>query len=499
MAGQATKQMMPQKKNGEAQTIRRRILIAAAECAPFAKTGGLADVVGALPGHLAPLGYDARVIMPFHRVAKERYGGRVRHLRSFSVDLGWRSQYVGLEQLELDGALFYFIDNEFYFGDRIYRGQEAEGEQYAFFCRAVMEALPYLDFEPDVIHANDWHTAMLPMLVKTQYQGKPGGGARTLLTIHNLFYQGKFTFSFVRDLLAVEDRYLTSEYMEHYGLANFLKAGCVFADRINTVSPTYAEEIKTEYFGEGLQGILNARSQQLSGVLNGIDYSVYDPAADASLPWPYNMDDLTGKYRTKEAVLEELGLYQADVNTPLLAMISRMTAQKGFDLVECVLDELMREDMAVIILGSGDAEYENFFRAAEQRYKGRLCAYIAYREDLAHRIYAAADYLLMPSRFEPCGLAQMIAMRYGTLPIVRETGGLKDTVIPYNKYTGAGTGFSFANYNAHEMADAVRRALAVYRDKTEMAALVAQAMAADFSFDRAAAGYSALYRLLLGD
>lgn len=491
--------MAEKKANKAAKAPRRRVLIAAAECAPFAKTGGLADVVGALPGHLGRIGFDARVITPFHRVAKERYARQTEHICSFSVDIGWRSQYVGLERLVRDGVTFYFIDNEFYFGDSIYRGQEAEGEQYAFFCRAVMEAIPHLGFTPEIIHANDWHTAVLPLLVKTQYQWRPGGGARTLLTIHNLFYQGKFTFRFVREMLGVAEQYLTPEYMEHYGLANFLKAGCVFADRINTVSPSYAEEIKNDYFGEGLQGILNARSQQLSGVLNGIDYQVYDPAADESLPQRFDADDLAGKYRTKEALLAELGLFRADVHTPLVAMVSRMTAQKGFDLVECVLDEMMREDMALIVLGTGAAEYENFFRAAEQRYKGRLCAYLAYREDLSRRVYAGADFLLMPSRFEPCGLAQMIAMRYGALPIVRETGGLKDTVVPYNKYTGAGTGFTFANYNAHEMADAVRRALAVYRDKCELAAMIAQAMATDFSFDRAAAGYAELYRLLTGD
>ena len=474
-----------------------KVLLAAAECAPLAKTGGLADVVGTLPKYLADLGMDARVITPYHRVIKNKYSRDVRHMCDFYIDLGWRHKYVGLEKLVLDGVTIYLIDNEDYFGDKIYRGGEAEGEQYAFFARAVMEALPRLDFQPEVLHCNDWHTAMLPMLVKTQYAGAPQGQLRTLLTIHNIAYQGKFGFDWIRDMFGIEDRYFTSEFMELDGCANFLKAGCVFADRINTVSPTYAEEIKTPYFSERLDGILSARSHELSGILNGIDATVFDPEHDPGIAANYSAADKSGKAACKRALMEELGLHIGE-GTPIVAMVTRMTAQKGFDLVECVLDELMDQDMAFVLLGTGDAEYENFMRGAEWRHKGRVCAYIGYDEALSHRVYAGADMLLMPSGFEPCGLSQMIAMRYGTLPIVRETGGLKDSVQPYNMFTGEGTGFSFANFNAHEMAGVIRNAVALYHNnRAAFDGLVHNAMTADFSFALSAEAYASLYITLL--
>ena len=473
------------------------VLLAAAECAPLAKTGGLADVVGTLPKYLADLGMDARVITPYHRVIKNKYSRQVQHMCDFYIDLGWRHKYVGLEKLVLDGVTIYLIDNEDYFGDKIYRGGEAEGEQYAFFARAVMEALPRLDFKPEVLHCNDWHTAMLPMLVKTQYAGAPQGQLRTLLTIHNIAYQGKFGFDWIRDMFGIEDRYFTSEFMELDGCANFLKAGCVFADRINTVSPTYAEEIRTPYYSERLDGILSARAHELSGILNGIDATVFDPEHDPGIAANYSAADKSGKAACKRALMEELGLTIGE-GTPIVAMVTRMTAQKGFDLVECVLDELMDQDMAFVLLGTGDAEYEDFMRGAEWRHKGRVCAYIGYDEALSHRVYAGADMLLMPSGFEPCGLSQMIAMRYGTLPIVRETGGLKDSVQPYNQFTGEGTGFSFANFNAHEMAGVIRNAVALYHnDRSAFDGLVHNAMTTDFSFAISAEAYASLYLTLL--
>ena len=474
-----------------------RVLLAAAECAPLAKTGGLADVVGTLPKSLSALGIDARVIIPYHRVIKNKYAQRVTHMTDFYIDLGWRHQYVGLERLVFDGVVIYLIDNEFYFGDRIYLGGMPEGEQYAFFVRAVAEAIPRLDFQPDILHCNDWHTAMLPMLLKTQDQNAPQGRLKTLLTIHNIAYQGKFGFDYVQDLLGVDARYYTPEFMELDGCANFLKAGCVFADRINTVSPTYASEIRTAYFGEGLQGILSARQHQLSGILNGIDTTTFDPAHDTGIAQTYSAADRSGKAACKAALIQELGL-SISPETPIVAMVTRMTAQKGFDLVQCVLDELMELDMAFVLLGTGDKEYEDFMRRAEWNHKGRVCAYIGYDEALSHRVYAGADFLLMPSSFEPCGLSQMIAMRYGTLPIVRETGGLRDSVQPYNRFTGEGTGFSFAHFNAHEMADAVRRAVALYHeDKNALQSLIRNAMHADFSFTRSAEAYAMLYLDLL--
>ena len=474
-----------------------RVLIASAECAPISKTGGLADVVGTLPKSLAGLGIDARVITPYHRCVKDKYHDQVEHMFSFSVDLGWRSQYVGIERLVLDGLTIYLVDNEYYFGDKIYRGGIPEGEQYAFFSRAVLDAIPNLGFFPDVLHCNDWHTAMLPMLLRTQYGYFEHGRMKTLLTIHNIAYQGKFGFDFFRDLLRVEDRYFTPEFMEINGCAAFLKAGCVFADRLNTVSPSYADEICNPFFGEGLEGILSARRHQLSGILNGIDKKVFNPHSDPLIPKRFDKGHLRGKQACKEALMFDMGL-QASPDTPLVAMVTRMTKQKGFDLVERVLDEMMGFDICFLLLGSGDKAYESFMRDAENRHRGRICSYIGYNEELSHRIYAGADMLLMPSLFAPCGLSQMIAMRYGTLPIVRETGGLRDSVIPYNQYTGEGTGFSFANYNAHEMKHAVECAVGLYRDYHDIwENLMRNAMGMDFGFERSAEEYARLYIDLL--
>ena len=473
------------------------VLLAAAECAPLSKTGGLADVVGTLPKSLARLGIDARVITPYHRVIKEKYAAQVQHLFYFFVDLGWRHEYVGIEKLELDGVIIYLVDSERYFGDKIYRGGYDEIEQYAFFCRAVLNAIPNLGFTPDVVHCNDWHTAMIPMLARTQYPGAMQENMRFLLTIHNIAFQGKCGFDFVQDLLGVDAKYYTAEFMELYGCANFLKAGCVFAHKINTVSPSYAWEIRTPYFSEGLDGILNARANDLSGIINGIDTKVFNPKTDAKIPARFDRGHLKGKAQCKAALQQRLGLeVRADV--PLFAMVTRMTEQKGFDLVTCALDELMsHEDMQFALLGSGDARFENFMRGAEARYKGRLCAYIGYNEELSHLYYAGSDFFLMPSRFEPCGLSQMLAMRYGSLPIVRETGGLRDTVTPYNKYTGEGDGFSFANYDAWELREAVRRALDCWKDEGVMRALVNNAMQADFGFEISAQEYAKLYICML--
>lgn len=473
------------------------VLLAAAECAPLSKTGGLADVVGTLPKALKKLGIDARVITPYHRCIKEKYSDRTEHMFYFYAQLGWRQEYVGIESLEIDGVTVYLVDNERYFGDKIYRGGEPEGEQYAFFCRAVLDAIPNLGYQVDVCHCNDWHTAMLPMLAHTQYKDLQQDKIKYLLTIHNIAFQGKFGFDYVRDLLGVDAMYYKPEYMELNGCADFLKAGCVFADRINTVSPSYAMEIRTPYYGEGLEGILNARSAELSGIINGIDRTVFNSYTDSLLPAHFDRGHLKGKAKCKAELQSRMGLEQrADV--PLVAMVTRMTEQKGFELVAAMLDELMNhEDMQFMLLGSGDARFENFMKAAEFRYKGRLCAYIGYSEELSHLIYAGSDFFLMPSRFEPCGLSQMIAMRYGSLPIVRETGGLRDTVTPYNRFTGDGNGFSFANFDAWEMRDAIRMALECYKDEEVMHGLVTRAMKADFGFDLSAQEYARHYIWML--
>ncbi len=479
------------------RTEMPNVLLAAAECAPLSKTGGLADVVGTLPKALKKLGIDARVITPYHHCIKEKYGDKVEHMFYFYSRMGWRNAYVGLEKLVLDDITIYLIDNEQYFGDAIYRGGNAEGEQYSFFCRAVLDVIPNLDFSVDIIHCNDWHTAMMPMLAHTQYRGWVQDKIKYLLTIHNIKFQGRYSFDFVQDLLEVDSSYYTSEYLEQDGCANYLKAGCVFADRINTVSPSYAREILSPEYSEGLDGILNARSGQLTGILNGIDTKVFNPSRDPALPARYDRGHLKGKAQCKAALQEQMGL-EVRPDVPIFAMVTRMTAQKGFDLVACVLDDLMsREDMQFMLLGSGEERFENFMRGAESRYRGKVCSYIGYNEDLAHLVYAGSDFFLMPSRFEPCGLSQMIAMRYGCIPIVRETGGLKDSVRPYNRFTGDGTGFTFANFDAWEMRDTIRSALSCYRNEEIMHGLINYAMQENFSFDNSAEEYARHYIWML--
>ena len=470
-----------------------KVLIAASECAPLAKTGGLANVIGTLPKSLQLFGLEARIIMPYHRIIKNRFADQTEHLFHFYVDLGWRHEYAGIEKLILDGICIYLVDNERYFGDRLYLGGDAEGEQYAFFSCAVLDAMPNLDFKPDIVHCNDWHTAMIPMLAKTKYPGGIQESVRYLLSIHNIAFQGKYDFGFVKDLFGTEDRYYTPEYMELNGCADFLKAGCVFADRLSTVSPSYAQEIRTPYYGEGLEGILNARAGELTGILNGLDMTVYNPLTDPYLAAHFDREQPEGKAICKRALQERMGL-EIRPDVPIFSMVTRMTEQKGFDLVQCMLDDFMlSEDVQFILLGSGEERFENFMRAAEGRYRGRLCAYIGYNDETAHMIYAGSDFFLMPSRFEPCGLGQMIAMRYGCIPIVRETGGLRDTVTPYNRFTGIGNGFSFANFDAWEMRDAMRYAISCYPNREVMDALIDNAMRADFGFERSAEEYLRLY------
>ncbi len=470
-----------------------KVLMAASECAPFSKTGGLADVIGALPKSLRDLGVETRVITPYHRMIKNRLSDRIEHMFQFYVDLGWRHEYVGIEKLELEGLVYYLVDNEHYFGDQIYRGGEAEGEQYAFFTRAVLDAMPRLDFSPDIVHCNDWHTAMIPMLAKTQYPGQMQEHCRYLLSIHNIAFQGKYPFGLVKDLFAIDDRFYNPDCLELDGCADFLKAGCAFADYISTVSPSYAQEIRTPEYAEGLEDILNARSSHLSGILNGIDLQVFNPENDPYLSFSFSLENPDGKSRCKHALQENMGL-QIRPDVPVFAMVTRMTEQKGFELVQCMLDDFMQsEDVQFMLLGSGDERFENFMRAAEGRYRGRLCAWLGYSEETAHLVYAGSDFFLMPSRFEPCGLGQMIAMRYGCVPIVRETGGLRDTVTPFQRFPDSGNGFSFTNFDAWEMRDCIRQALSAYENPSIMKQLRENAMRADFGFERSAREYVRLY------
>ena len=473
------------------------VLFASAECAPLSKTGGLGDVVGTLPKTLAPLGLDARVITPYHSVIKEKYASQTEHIADFTVEMGWRHQQVGIEKLCVNGTVIYLVDNGQYFGGPIYKGGAEEVEQYAFFVRAVLEAIPRLDFVPEIVHCNDWHTAMIPMIARTQYPDEMQSRLKFLLSIHNIAFQGWCSFDECGDYLGVDYKYFNDSGVGHGGCANFLKTGCLYSDKINTVSPTYAEEIKTAYYGVTLDGILNMRSADLCGILNGIDVDTFNPASETVLPANFSLRSMKGKKTCKAALQEKMGL---DIlpDMPVVSMVMRMTEQKGFDLVMQKLDAIMAcGDMQFVLLGSGDAKYENFMRSAVERYPGRVGVFLGYNENLAHLVYAGSDFMLMPSRFEPCGLSQMIAMRYGCLPIVRETGGLKDSVIPYNRYTGEGDGFSFMNFDSDDMYNVLRYAVETYSDKKAMNGLIRSAMKKDFSFTKSAVEYIKLYISML--
>lgn len=467
-----------------------KILFAASECAPLAKTGGLADVVGTLPGYLNKLGFDARVIVPYHRVIKANWGKKVEHLFSFEIKMGWRTRFVGVNRLKLGGVIVYLIENDGYFAGPIY-APGIECEQYGYFTRAVLESCEKLDFVPDVIHANDWHTALIPLLLKTQYQDRPIGRAKTLFTIHNIAYQGLCGFDFTDDWMGIDRQY--NSILERYGdRADFMKAGCVMADRVNTVSPNYAREITTPEYGEGLDGILRARGAALGGIVNGVDKKVWNPAKDKLLPANYSAKDLSGKLACKKALWDEFA-FDGPLERPLFSMVSRLAEQKGVQLVIDAMEELMREDMNLLLLGNGERGYEDFFRAAEARWPGRVRAYIGYDESLSHRIYAGSDFFLMPSRFEPCGISQLIAMRYGTVPIVRATGGLRDTVKPYNRFTGEGDGFCFDRYDAGDMLGSIRYALDAWGKQEVMDGLIQSCMSHDFGCEVWAYEYGSLY------
>ena len=477
----------------------KKILFAASECVPFIKTGGLADVVGSLPKYINKDEFDVRVILPKYMAIPQKYKDQMQFITNFTVNLSWRSQYVGLFKLEYEGVTFYFVDNEFYFaGSHPYGYIHEDIEKFAFFCKAVLSVLPTLDFRPDIIHCHDWQTGLIPVMLHDAFQDNEFfRGIKTIMTIHNLKFQGIWDKKAVMDITGLSEYYFAPDKLEAYGDANYLKGGLVYADRITTVSNTYANEIKTQFYGEGLDGLMNARSNSLTGIVNGIDYKEYDPATD---PLIYNNYDAITfrkeKSKNKRALQQELGL---DVNEKIFMMgvVSRLTDQKGFDLIDYVIEELCAEDTQFVILGTGDPKYENLFRHYEWKYKNRVSASIYYNNERSHRIYAACDAFLMPSLFEPCGLSQLMALRYGTVPIVRETGGLRDTVEPYNQYENRGTGFGFCNYNAHEMLNTVRYAKSVYYDhRREWNKIVDRGMAMDFSWTNSAKQYEDLYRYI---
>ena len=476
-----------------------KVLMAASECVPFSKTGGLADVVGALPKELVRQGVDARVITPLYRQMPEKFRAKLEHMLFFYVNLGWRRQYVGIEKLVMDGVTYYFVDNEYYFGrSYIYGIGGDEGERFAFFCRAVLEAMAHIDFVPDVLHLNDWQTGLIPPMLEVQYRVLPlYQSIRTVYTIHNLQYQGLFPIGQIEDLISIGGDMYTSDKLEFYGQCSFMKGGLTYANRITTVSPSYAGEIQTAYYGEKLDGLLRARSHELRGILNGIDLTVWDPATDKDIVKTYTFETREGKVQNKLALQRELGLTVGD-DIPMIGMVTRLSGQKGLDLVERVLDGIVATGAQLVVLGMGEDKYVDLFNWAQWKYQGQVAACIEMNGALAHRIYAASDMFLMPSMFEPCGLSQMISLRYGTLPIVRETGGLRDTVLAYNEFTGDGNGFTFLNYNAHDMLYVIEHAVGFYKNNPEVwTRLMERAMKGQYGWDQSAKNYVDLYEELV--
>jgi len=475
----------------------KNILFVASESVPFIKTGGLADVVGSLPKSLNKEKYDIRVFIPKYCCMKQVMKDKLTYTTNFYMDYNWKSVYVGIMEAVVDGITFYLIDNEFYFsGPKPYCDDGLfEIEKYAFFSKAVLTALPMIDFKPDIIHCHDWQTGMIPVYLKDRFiQEDFYKDIKTVMTIHNLKFQGKWSIDEVKNITGLTYDYFTYDKLEAYGNANLLKGGIVYADAVTTVSETYAKEIQTEFYGEGLHGLLQFKSDSLQGIVNGIDYADFNPETNVHIYQNYSIENFRKeKVKNKRALQKELGLRQSD-KTMMIGIVSRLTDQKGFDLIEHVMEELCQDDVQIVILGTGDVKYENMFRHYDWKYADRVSANIYYSEGLSHKVYAASDAFLMPSLFEPCGLSQLMALRYGTLPIVRETGGLKDTVEPYNEYEGSGTGFSFANYNAHEMLATIRYAERIYyNQKRSWNKIVDRAMAADFSWTVSAGKYEALY------
>ena len=476
---------------------KMQIVFASAECAPFVKTGGLGDVAGSLPAALVRAGAEVIVMVPKYATIKDEYKAQMEHFADFYVSLGWRNEYCGLEKLEHDGVTYMFVDNERYFARDYPYGFFDDGERFAFFSKAITESLQHLPagFECDILHCNDWQTALAPVFLREFYQGLPlYDRVKTVFSIHNVAFQGQFSDTVMEDILGVAHIPAAASQLRCDACSiNYMLGALHYADAITTVSPTYAGEIQTPEFGEGLDGVLRERSYALQGILNGIDVAAFDPATDKRIAANYTVDDRSGKAVCKAKLQEELGLEVRD-DRPLMVMVTRLTRQKGMDLVMFALDRILAGGVQVAVLGTGDRDYEDGLRYFQDKYSGTMAARIEFDPALSQRMYAAADMFLMPSKFEPCGLSQIIAMRYGTLPIVRETGGLKDTVIPYNEFTGEGTGFSFSNFNGDEMGDAVFRAARLFWDNRDAwNKLVTQAMSQDFSWTRSADKYLDLY------
>lgn len=471
-----------------------KILFVTSEAAPFMKTGGLADVSFALPKALHEKGEDVRIIMPKYEDISESFTSKMTQIATCGVNVGWRNQYCGLQYLTYDGIPVYFVDNEYYFKRHGCYGYFDDGERFAYFCRAVMESVKFMDdFCPDIIHCNDWQTGMIPLYLSDVYRNQPEfSNAKSVYTIHNLKYQGRFSRSVIEDLLGLSDEYFNEDKIKFYDGISFMKAGIVYADKITTVSKTYAREIQTAYYGEGLDGLLRQKSGKLVGIMNGIDYSENDPAKDEYIV-NYDLSTLKNKATNKENLQKMAGL-QVNPNVPVISMVTRLVKQKGIDLVTRVIEEILKLNVQLVVLGTGDHDYQDFFEYYAYSYPSKIASFIQFNNELASKIYAGSDILLMPSLFEPCGLSQMIAMSYGTLPLVRETGGLSDTVNPYNEFTGEGNGFSFANYNAHDMLNVIEYAVSCYQNKKTWNKLVENAMNTKYEWKTQADEYLKIYK-----
>jgi starch synthase len=471
-----------------------KVLFVASEVVPFAKTGGLADVAGSLPKALKAQGIDVRVVMPKYGEIAEEYTKKMKHLTDFTIPVAWREKYVGIDYLEYEGIPVYFVDNEDYFKrDGLY-GYDDDAERFSYFSRAVLNMLPAIDFMPDVIHTNDWHAGLVNVFLKLEHVGDERYEAiKTVYTIHNLKYQGVFPKKVMSDVLGLDQKYFENGDLEFFDAVNFMKGGILYADYITTVSHTYAQEVQDAYFGEQLDGLMRDRKDRLMGIVNGIDYDIYDPKTDKDIFVHYDVNTIDKKIDNKVALQKELGL-PVHRSVPMLALVSRLVPPKGLDLLVRILDELLQhENVQLVVLGTGDKEYEDWFRGLAWRFPKRVSANIFFSNELAQKIYAASDIFLMPSCYEPCGIGQLIALRYGSVPVVRETGGLKDTVQAYNKYTKTGNGFVFANYNAHELMFAIKKALGAKENMGTWLPIVRNAMNSDYSWKESAKQYKELY------
>lgn len=478
----------------------KKILFAASEAAPFIKSGGLGDVIGSLPKAVAGKNCEVAVVIPLHEGIPEELRSKLTYITNFFVQLGWRSQYCGVFSYEEKGVTWYFIDNEYYFkrGGALY-GCYDDAERFAFFSAAVLEMMPHINYFPNLVHCHDWQTALIPIYYKLRYYAYPGyEGIKTVFTIHNIEYQGVFGRDIVENVLGLSIEEFENGFLEYDGNVNLMKAAIICSDKVTTVSPSYAEEIKTPEYGHGLHGVLQQEASKLCGIINGIDRKLYDPSKDKRIFFKFSAKDLSGKAKNKEE-LQALVNLPKNKDVPVIGMVTRLVSHKGLDLVSAVIDDLLADDVQLVVVGTGDWKYEQFLRDKQWQYPFKLSVNIAFNSELAQKVYAGSDMFLMPSKSEPCGLAQMIALRYGTIPIVRETGGLRDSILSYNEVTGEGNGFSFANYNAHDMLFVIRRACEFYKNEEIWSRIVDNGMSSDFSWKKSAKEYNKLYDALIGE